>query len=102
VNAGILLACLIGQEHSVYRDIIVFWGKSGSEQPTVLGVLGILHVLDELPDCDLFLLSNRPRIHRSILSARATPTANARCGRLGHFRLLERDTGHLERRFTML
>jgi len=79
----------------------VFWGKSGSEQPTVLGVLGILHVLDELPECDLFLLSNRPRIHRSILSARATPTA-MQGGRLGHFRLLERDTGHLERRFTML
>src|SRR5215203_6322195 len=63
VDAGILLVCLIGQEHSVYRDVVVLIGERGGEQSTILAVLGILHVLDELPDCGLILPSNRHGLH---------------------------------------
>ena len=68
VDAGVVFLGLVRQEHTVYGDVVVLLGESGSEQLSVLGVLAFLHVLNELSDRDLIFPSNRTAVHLPPLS----------------------------------
>jgi hypothetical protein len=68
VDAGVVFLGLVRQEHTVYGDVVVLLGESGSEQLSVPGVLAFLHILKELSDRGLVLPSNRPAVHLPPLS----------------------------------
>jgi hypothetical protein len=67
-TSSIVLPGLVRQEHAVYSDVIVLLGESGGEQLAVFRVLGVLHVLHELPDCGFVFPLHWSRIRHTLIS----------------------------------